>query len=159
MQEGNGSESPVITLYSELGTVQSCLLSISIILPRGETWLERSCVIAIQDFFQNGNSMLAAIDIEKPVYMTDGVRNMLNTLSPRQHGCYCPDDMFKCIFLNKKSWTWNTIWLQFVPKGPVDNNKALVQVMVWRRTGDKSFSELMTASIGNTYMRHSASVI
>ena len=30
------------------------------------------------------------------------------------------------------------IWLEFVLSGLIDNEKALVQVMAWRRTGDKS---------------------
>ena len=27
--------------------------------------------------------------------------------------------------------------MKFVPKGPIDNRSALVQIMAWRRTGDK----------------------
>ena len=30
--------------------------------------------------------------------------------------------------------------LKFVTKGPIDNILALVQVMAWRRQGDKPFS-------------------
>ena len=33
------------------------------------------------------------------------------------------------------------ITLKFVPKGPIDNNPALVQIMAWRRPGDKPLSE------------------
>ena len=33
--------------------------------------------------------------------------------------------------------------LKFVPKGPINTIPALVQIMVWRRTGDKPLSELM----------------
>ena len=32
---------------------------------------------------------------------------------------------FKCIFLNENVWILSTIWLKFVPKGPIDNNTAL----------------------------------
>ena len=35
----------------------------------------------------------------------------------------------------------NKISLKFVPKGPINNNPALVQVMAWRRPGDKPLSE------------------
>ena len=33
------------------------------------------------------------------------------------------------------------ISLKFVPKGPVDNIPALVQIIAWRRPGDKPLSE------------------
>ena len=35
------------------------------------------------------------------------------------------------------------ISLKFVPKGPINNIPALVQIMAWRRTGDKPLSEPM----------------
>ena len=43
-------------------------------------------------------------------------------------------EMF-CIFIK--------ISLKFVPKGPIDNNRALVQILSWRRIGDKPLSEPM----------------
>ena len=33
--------------------------------------------------------------------------------------------------------------LKFVPKGPINNIPALVQIMAWRRPGDKPLSEPM----------------
>ena len=50
---------------------------------------------------------------------------------------------FKCIFLNEHVWIPNKISLKIVPKGPINNNAALVQVMAWRRLGDKPLSEPM----------------
>ena len=35
------------------------------------------------------------------------------------------------------------ISLKFVPKGPVDNESVLAQVMAWGQTGDRVFSEPM----------------
>ena len=35
------------------------------------------------------------------------------------------------------------IQLKFVPQGPINNIPALVQVMAWRRSGDKPLSEPM----------------
>ena len=35
-------------------------------------------------------------------------------------------DIFKCIFLNEIFWILIKISLKFVPKGPIDNNPALV---------------------------------
>ena len=37
-----------------------------------------------------------------------------------------PDDIFKCIFLNENRCILIKISLKFVPKGPIDNNPALV---------------------------------
>ena len=45
-------------------------------------------------------------------------------------------DNFKCIFLNENHRIPIRISLKFVPKSPIDNKQALVQVMAWRRTGD-----------------------
>ena len=36
----------------------------------------------------------------------------------------------------------------------IDNSPALVQVMVWRRTGDKPLSGLMLTQFTDAYMRH-----
>ena len=47
------------------------------------------------------------------------------------------------------------ISLKFVPEGPIDNKAVLVQVMAWRRTGDKPLSELMLTQFTDAYMRHS----
>ena len=53
------------------------------------------------------------------------------------------DDIFKCIFLNENVSILIQISLKFVPECPIDNKSALVQVMAWRRTGDKPLSEPM----------------
>ena len=65
----------------------------------------------------------------------------LNTLRPRQNGRHFADDILKCIFLNGNVWIPIEISLKFVPKGPIDNIPALVQIMAWRRPGDKPLSE------------------
>ena len=67
----------------------------------------------------------------------------VNTLRPRQNGCHFPDDIFKWIFLNENVWISITISLKFVPRGPINNIPTLVQVMAWRRPGDKPLSEPM----------------
>ena len=41
------------------------------------------------------------------------------------------------------------ISLKFVPKCPINHKLSLVQIMAWRRTGDKSLSELMIAFFTN----------
>ena len=65
----------------------------------------------------------------------------INILRPRQNGRHLPDDNFKCIFLNANLWISFKISLKFVPERPINNIPALVQIMVWRRSGDKPLSE------------------
>ena len=67
----------------------------------------------------------------------------VNTLRPRQNGRNFADDTFKCFFLNEKVWISIKSSLKFVPKGPINNIPALVQIMAWRRPGDKPLSEPM----------------
>ena len=45
------------------------------------------------------------------------------------------DNNFKCIFLNENDRILFRISLKFVPRSPIDNKPALVQVVAWRRTG------------------------
>ena len=64
-----------------------------------------------------------------------------NTLRPRQHGCHFADGVLKCIFLNENVRIAIKISLKFVPNGPINDIPALVQVMAWRRPGDKPLPE------------------
>ena len=67
----------------------------------------------------------------------------VNKLRPRQNGRHFADDTFKHIFLNENVRISIKISLKFVPKGPINNIPALVQIMAWRRSGDKPLSEPM----------------
>ena len=51
----------------------------------------------------------------------------VNSSPPGQDGRHFPDDIFKCILMNEKFWILIQISLKFVPKGPIDNNPALVK--------------------------------
>ena len=64
-----------------------------------------------------------------------------NTLRPRQNGRHFADDILKCIFLNENVWIPIKISLKFVPKGPINNIPALVQIMALRGPGHKPLSE------------------
>ena len=64
-----------------------------------------------------------------------------NTLRQRQNGRRFADETFKCIFLNENVRISIAISLKFVPKGPINNIPALVQIMAWRRSGNKPLSE------------------
>ena len=66
-----------------------------------------------------------------------------DTLRLRQNGCHFPDDIFRWIFLNENFYISITISLKFVPKGPINNIPALVQIMAWRHPGNKPLSEPM----------------
>ena len=71
----------------------------------------------------------------------------VNTLGPRQNGRRFDDDTFKRIFLNENVRISIKISLKFVPKGPINNNPVLVQIMAWRRSGDEPLSEPMMVRI------------
>ena len=72
---------------------------------------------------------------------------MFNTLRPRQDGRHFPDDIFKCIFFNENVLITIKISLTFVPKGPINDIPTLVQIMAWRRPGEKPLSEPMLVSL------------
>ena len=68
---------------------------------------------------------------------------LFNTLRPRQNGHHFADDTFKYILLNENVIISAKISLKFVPKGSINNIPTLVQMMDWRRPGDKPLSEPM----------------
>ena len=60
--------------------------------------------------------------------------------------------IFRTTFSNGFSWMkmyelQTKIPLKFVPKGPINNILALVQIMAWRRSGDKPLSESMMVNL------------
>ena len=67
----------------------------------------------------------------------------VNSFRPRQNGRRFADDTFKRIFLYENVRITIKISLKFVPKGPINNNPALVEIMAWRRSGDKPLSKPM----------------
>ena len=72
---------------------------------------------------------------------------VFNTLRPRQDGCQFPDDIFKCISMYENILILIEISLKFVPNAPINNIPALVQIMAWRRPGDKPLSEPMMVNL------------
>ena len=68
---------------------------------------------------------------------------MFNTLRPIQNGRHLANDTFKRIFLNENIRILIQISLKFVPRGPFNYIPAMVQIMAWRRPGDKPLSEPM----------------
>ena len=80
-------------------------------------------------------------------WLKHGRPQKFDTLRPRQNVRHFPDDSFKWIFLNENAWISIEVSLKFVPKGPINNIPALVQIMAWRRPGDKPLSEPMLVSL------------
>ena len=64
------------------------------------------------------------------------------------------DDIFKCIFLNENDKIPVHISLTFIPRDPIDNEAALVQVMAWCQTGNKPLPEPMMTQFSDAYMLH-----
>ena len=71
----------------------------------------------------------------------------VNTLRPGQDGRHFADDIFTCIFINENCCSLIKFSLKYVRKYPIDNNPALVQIMAWRRSGDKPLSEPMMVNL------------
>ena len=71
----------------------------------------------------------------------------INTLRPGQDGRHFADDIFTRIFINENCCIFIKFSLKYVRKDPNDNNPALVQIMAWRRSGDKLLSEPMMVSL------------
>ena len=72
----------------------------------------------------------------------------VNTLRPRQNGHFT-DDIFKCIFLIENKWISIKISANFVHTYRSTNIPDLVQIMAWRRLGNKP----LYASLGLNELR------
>ena len=70
----------------------------------------------------------------------------LNTLRPIQNGRHFSDDVFKYVLLIETIEISMNISLKFVIKVPINNIPTMVQIMAWRRKGDKPLSETMIVS-------------
>ena len=77
----------------------------------------------------------------RQTYMT--CRRALTQFRPRQYCSHFANDIFKCIFMNENVWILIRISLKVFPKVRINNIPALVQIMAWRRPGDKPLSEQM----------------
>ena len=82
----------------------------------------------------------------------------VNSSLPGQNGCHFTDNIFRCIFVNEQLRILIKILLKVVPKGPIDNIPALVEIMAWRRIGDKPLSEPMLSRFTDAYSTKGRSV-
>ena len=80
-----------------------------------------------------------------PQNLTNEKSAIVNTFWQRKNGHHFPDDIFQSIYLNENIWILIKISLKFVPRGPINNIPAFVQIMAWHRSGSKPLSETMMA--------------
>ena len=112
------------------GLVQNCNISIASTLEISQSCtmpLKRWCSMTIQW------SMVGCIESFNCCYaffhwLNEQMR--LNTLRPRWNGSHFAVNIFNCIFLNENVWISIKISLKFVPKSPINNIPALVQIMI-----------------------------
>ena len=104
--------------------------------------------------FSKGAAEISKLWLGLRVFQSFWQPGHLLTHHPGQDGHHFTEDIFKYIFMNEKFCILIKISLRFVPKSPIDNNPALVQVMTWRRPGDKPLSEPMLTQFTDAYTRH-----
>ena len=71
----------------------------------------------------------------------------VNSLMPGRNRRHFADAIFIFILLDENISISIKISRKFIIKGPIKNNPALVQIMAWRRPGDKPLSEPMVVSL------------
>ena len=64
------------------------------------------------------------------------------------------DDIFNYISLNENDRILIKSSLKYVPRSPINKKPAFVQVMAWRRTGDKPLPEPMMIQFTDACMLH-----
>ena len=72
----------------------------------------------------------------------ENVKFKFTPFKPRYNCRHFADGTLKCIFMNEAfGYFVKKKSLKFVSRGPINNIPALVQIMTWRRSGDKPLSE------------------
>ena len=114
-------------------------------VPQRNWAVEMNCYDDFQ--LNNGNrtmEMLMPLQESQKAWVSEyHVQDVCTHLPLDKMAAILADDNFKWIFLNENDRILIRISLKFVPRSPIDNEPILVQVMAWRRTGDKSLPELM----------------
>ena len=73
--------------------------------------------------------------LHRGTIMRKGISQIINLLRPRQNGRLLADNIFRAIFLFE-----NVCMLFIFPNGAI---QIVIQIMAWRRAGDKTLSEPM----------------
>ena len=106
-----------------------------------------------KDIFSSGSQLICFTKTkqnkteERTVFIIVRMNYIINPLRPRQNDRHFTDDTLKRIFLNENVRISIKISLKFAPKASINNIPALVQIMAWRRPGDKPLSESMMVSL------------
>ena len=81
------------------------------------------------------------IGLAVTIFKTEAIRTRfkIDSLGPRQNGRHFAHDILECIFCNENIWILIEISVKFVPKGPIDNDSPLIQVMTWHQRGPKPY--------------------
>ena len=77
----------------------------------------------------------------------DVISALFVPLRPRQNGRHFSDDILGAFSWMKMFEFRIKFHKKFLPKGPINNISALVQIMAWRRPGDKPLSKPMMVSL------------
>ena len=107
-----------------------------------------------------GNIKGANVDMYVYVHLEDQdlnqkTKKIFNSSHPGQNGHHFADDIFSYVFfVNEKFFILINISLKYIPKGAIYNKPAFVQMMAWRRIGNKPLSELLPTRFTDAYMRH-----
>ena len=111
-------------------------------------------------YFTVGQNLIVSLKCALPSYtactntLVPHPNTKINSSPPGQNGRHFTDDIFRCVFVTEKFCILIKISLKFVPRGPNDNNPALVKIMAWRGIGDKPLSEPMLNQFIDAYMWH-----
>ena len=68
------------------------------------------------------------------------------------------EDIEEMHFSEWKCINFDRDFIEIVPNCPTNNFPSLVQIMAWRRPGDKPLSEPMLVCFTDAYMRHRGSM-
>ena len=119
------------------------VMGIKILIIVATIIIEQHAIKELVKITHNDTQYIKTVSIKVGLHGSSG---LVNTLRPRQNGHHFADNIFKCIFFNENPWIALKISLKFVPKVRINNVPALVQIMAWRRPGDKPLSEPMMVS-------------
>ena len=88
-----------------------------------------------------------SLDDNRPARFSLYPRDRFNSLRLSRNGRHFPDDIFKCIFLNKMYRLWLRFHWSLFPRVQLIIFEHLVQTMAWRRPGDDPLFEAMVVGL------------
>ena len=122
------------------------MLSIAVVFAR-IYWVKNSIAFKATHYTKLLSYPLVLLQHNPNITTQHCIQHNFNTLRQRQNGHYFPDNIFNLILLNENVSISIKISLKFVPKGPINNVSALVQITACRRSGDKPLSEPMMVKL------------